>query len=37
MDAFLHFAHRNARAVAMGAMLLGVILAGAIGWWTAPV
>ena len=37
MTHLIHFAHRNARIVAMGAMAIGVVLAGAIGWMTAPV
>ncbi|CAN5148686.1 hypothetical protein BH10PSE1_BH10PSE1_31200 [soil metagenome] len=37
MTGILHFAHRNARIVALATMAVGVVLAGAIGWMTAPV
>jgi type IV secretory pathway TrbF-like protein len=37
MVGILHFAHRNARAVALTTMALGVVLAGTIGWLSAPV
>ena len=37
MAGILKIAHRNVRAVAMASMALGVVLAGAIGWITAPV
>jgi hypothetical protein len=37
MTSILHFAHRNARIVALATMAVGVVLAGTIGWVTAPV
>lgn len=37
MTELLNFAHRNARIVAMATMAVGVVLAGTIGWMTAPV
>ncbi|CAN5434500.1 hypothetical protein BH09PSE1_BH09PSE1_20960 [soil metagenome] len=37
MTSLLQFAHRNARIVAMATMVVGVLLAGTIGWMTAPV